>query len=110
MIFTLLGGAVMALLLGLLITRWSLLLHVGLDLTLIGYLFMLARSQQLAAERSEKVLHLEPRNRYPLGLANPEFEQEEAEMAIAVGGSPQLTRRPIEPTPGFRIIGGGRQQ
>ncbi len=110
-IFTLLGGAAMALILGLLITRWSLLLHVVLDLALIGYLFMLARSQQLAAERSEKVYHLDARDRFQLrpSATGAELEDQEAELAIAVGAGSPLTRRPMEPTPGFRVIGGGRQ-
>jgi len=113
-IFTLLGGAATALVLGILITRWSLLLHVAIDITLIGYLFMLARSQQLAAERHEKVTHLGERRP---GRFKIDFDQESedydnediAHLPVAVGasdGSHGLTRRSIEPNPGFRVLGG----
>ena len=96
-IFTLLGGAAMALLLGVLITRWALLLHVALDVMLVGYLFLLARSQNLADERAQKVRSIDASNaartRKALAADTPAGEADVEEAPIAVGG-----------TPGFRVL------
>lgn len=102
-IATLAGGAAMALFLGIFFFRWVLLLHVVLDLVLIAYLGLLARSQQLAAERAEKVRHLPTAS--TLGFPELElFVDEEAfaeDNQVAVGGGAPV------PTSGsgFRVLG-----
>ena len=65
MLFTLASAAALTLVLGVLLGGPVLLLHLVVDVLLVAYVALLARAQQLAAEREMKVRYLPQRGGNP---------------------------------------------